>query len=195
MNLVDLGIGISGGALFSWLIARHFYKMAERDLRKESERSLKKLQWENTEAYFEAMLANGDWEDRHIDGIKQWVCKNDNNLSIEECDDSESFFEPWANKYPDQRAFKNTVKLKRSGQTIKELFFIDMDAHRITVPLPRVISPSGGLTGNASPIYYWDRSSVEYKVGMIIGDYYIYDGIEDVARFCGVDIVSGHERT
>ena len=58
------------------------------------------------------MLANGVWESRHIDGIEQWVCRNDNNLSIVECDDSEPFVEPWANKYPDQRAFKSTVKLK-----------------------------------------------------------------------------------
>jgi hypothetical protein len=195
MNLVDLAVGILGGAFFSWLISRHFHKKAERDLRDENERFVRKLKWENTEDYFQAMLSNGAWEDRHINGIKQWVCKNDNNLSIEECDDSEPFVEPWTNRFADQRAFKSTVKLKRGSQVFKELIFVDMDSHRVTVPLPRVLVPGGGAPGSSSPMYYWDRSSIEFKVGKIIGDYYIHDGIEDIARICGVDILSGHERT
>lgn len=184
-----------GGALISWLIARHFYKRAETDLKASNDRFVKNLKWENTEEYFKSMLSSGDWELRGIGGNRSWVCRQDSNLIIEEDDETEKFDEDWTKPFPDPQAFKFTVRLKRNGSVFKEMIFISVDGHRITVPLPRVIATSGQPITNPIPIYFWDKNTIDYKVGQIIGAYYIYENLQGVAKHCGVEIVNGQLRT
>lgn len=184
-----------GGALISWLIARHFYKRAEADLKESNGQFIKKLKWENTEEYFESMLSSGDWDDRYIGDNKTWVCKQDSNLIVERDDETEEFDEQWTKPFSHSQAFKFTVRLKRDGNVFEELIFISLDGHRITVPLPRVIATTGQPTTASTPIYYWDKNTIDYKVGQIIGSYYIHKNLQDVARLCGVEIVNGQSRT
>jgi len=43
----------------------------------------------------------------------------------------------------------------------------------------------------SSPEYFWERDSIEFKVGQIVGHYYIHKTIEGVGSLSGVSIVSG----
>lgn len=57
-----------------------------------------------------------------------------------------------------------------------------MDGGRIFVPLPEQ------ETENNKIKYYWKKHSLQFKVGRVIGHYYIYDSLEGVARQSKIEI-------
>jgi len=76
-----------------------------------------------------------------------------------------------------------TVDLKINDSTVRVLSFISLDGGRYLVPLPRKVMI------DRKPVYCWERNSLDFKVGKIIGRYYRYTSIEETARFLGVEIL------
>jgi hypothetical protein len=37
-------------------------------------------------------------------------------------------------------------------------------------------------------IYYWERNSLDFKIGKIIGNFYIHNNIEGVAKIVKIEI-------
>lgn len=49
----------------------------------------------------------------------------------------EEFEEPWANRFPNPRAFRVFFQLWYRNSMVREYFFVDVDGHRALLPLPR----------------------------------------------------------
>jgi len=58
-----------------------------------------------------------------------------------------------------------------------------MDGSRIFVPLPRKT-----VDDNDKAKYYWEKSSLNFKVGRIIGEYYIYNSLKGIAQHSKIEI-------
>ncbi len=77
-----------------------------------------------------------------------------------------------------------TVQLKIGGAVVTELMFVALDGARIIVPVPERIFVEEELH------YFWNPKSLSFRVGQIIGSYYIYEDTGGVANRCGVEIVN-----
>lgn len=194
MDVPSLILGAVLGGIGSWLVARHFYRLSSEDSSKQSALAARNEAWQKTLGYFESMLIKGTWEKDEIDHQSVWICQEDTALRIESGDEFEDFIEPWTQNYPDKKSKRNSVYLKRNGQTLKELYFIHLDGFRITVPMPKVILHKGATQATPSQIFCWEKDSIDFKVGKVIGEYYIYEKIEEISRISGVDIVDGQLR-
>jgi len=136
----------------------------------------------NIEA-FEKLIENSSWRKELINHKTVYICDKNNTFQIEIGDYGGEWQEKWAKVYPDANASEYSVYLKISNTTIKEFTFISCDGGRIFVPLPELQS-EGGQTA-----YIWRRDSLPYKVCQIVGDYYIHETIEGVARMSKISII------
>ena len=111
-------------------------------------------------------------------------------FQIKKWDDSSDFTETRTQVYPDSDgSHKYTVELLSNGIITKTLTWISCDWGRIHVPLPKqeIIEKSEKF-GDIEIKYYWDSSSIEFKIGKIIGEFYAYKNIEWVARASNIEI-------
>lgn len=133
---------------------------------------------------FERFVENEEWKKEFIDNKEVWICQKDNTYQIEIGQEGRDFKEEWTQVYPDkQHTTLYPVYLKIGGVQIKQISFIFLDGGRIFVPLPKII------TENDSRFFIWNRESLEYKIGKIIGYYYIYDSLEGVAKMSKIKII------
>ncbi len=132
---------------------------------------------------FEALIENDEWRKEIIDHKEIWICERDNTYQIEQGEANREFKEEWTKVYPNQNSYLYPVYLKISGVQIKELSFIFLDGGRIFVPLPQVESENGQRR------FIWRRESLVFKVGRIIGDFYIYDSLEGIAKMSSIKII------
>jgi len=173
------------GGLVGWLISSHYYHRSRLDADKSESKREAREKWSRSINYFEHKLTAAQWEKRYINCIVTWICLSDSSLKIVIPDSTSEFTEDWTERHPNPRGQRNEIQLRVNDSTIQELPFIHLDGGRILVPMPRQV-----FVGS-SPAYFWERDSVEFKVGKIIGHYYIHKTIEGVGNLSGVSIVSG----
>lgn len=181
MEIVSLIIGVAIG----WAISRYYYVRAKTDSDSAEATREEREAWRRSVSYFEHMLSAGRWGKRYIDNLVTWVCLTDTALKIVIPDSTEDFSEVWTERHPNPRGRRTDVQLRVNDSTISELPFVHVDGGRILVPMPRQV-----FVGSI-PAYFWECDSIEFKVGTIIGRYYIYKTIEGVATRSDISIVRG----
>lgn len=176
--------GVVLGALSSWFIAHRYYIKASADQRTELTRLEAALRPQHTLEDFERLLQSSTWEKTDIDYKEVWVCAADNTFQIVKGDQSREFNEQWTTVYPDRHSYAYPVYLRIGGSTVKELTFISMDGGRIFVPMAEVRPVE-----ETSVEHFWRGESLAVKVCRVIGDYYIYEDLEGVARKSNVALL------
>lgn len=142
---------------------------------------------------FERFLTHSNWTDEHIKHTLVWICSEDAIFQIEKGDETEDFTEEWTRKFPDVHGSRRySVYLKIAGNIIKELTFISVDGGRYFVPMPKIRTIGKEIIGTDSQKveFYWETTSLEYKVGQIIGRFYgaMADNLEEFAQHTGIMI-------
>jgi hypothetical protein len=66
---------------------------------------------------------------------------------------------------------------------IKELHFISVDGGRIFVPMPEMRVVDGKRE------FLWRTSSIEFRVGKVVGSYYRYEDLYGIAKRSKIEIV------
>ncbi|MBE3064164.1 MAG: hypothetical protein IMZ69_04010, partial [Spirochaetes bacterium] len=165
-------------------ITYRYYKKAAAEQKEQLERLQSNLRPRNTLADFEHLLESSRWTKTLIDRRTIWVCDDDNTFQVEEGQQTREFRERWTTVYPDPNSSASPVYLRIGPVVVKELTFISMDGHRIFVPMPE-LRP----LGDEEVEYFWNRNSLDVKVCRIIGQYYIYENLDGVARRSRVAIV------
>jgi len=132
---------------------------------------------------FEKRVEESSWSKEFIENKEVWICDDDNAFQIEVDDKSEEFTGEWTKVFPDSNGSgKHKVFLSINGTRIKSHIFVWADGGRILVPLPRIESKDDEIT------YYWERNSLDFKIGKIIGNFYIHKNMEDVAKMAKIEI-------
>lgn len=132
---------------------------------------------------FERYLEEYRWNKEFIEQKEVWICEYDNLYQIEIGERNDNFTEAWTKVYPaSNESWQKPVYLKIGGNHIKQLLFVAMDGGRIFVPLPEINSNNDQIS------YYWERNSLEFKVGRIVGEYYIYNSLEGIAERSKIEI-------
>jgi type II secretory pathway pseudopilin PulG len=188
MEWIQLIIGIAIGAIASWLISYIYYRKSSQEAEKTANdlkdtiATLKReLNERNTIHKFENLIEESNWSCSTINGIETWVCDDDQTFQIQLGEPSHGFSESWTKMYPDPLSSEYPVILMIGGSKIKVLTFVSIDGGRIFIPRPD-IQPDGE--------FFWDKNKLEFKVCSIIGNYYIYNNIEGVAKRSNVKVVS-----
>ena len=129
-------------------------------------------------------LLRHSWVREMIGNREVWISEVDNLFQIEVGDRAGAFSEEWTRCFPDaDGSSAYSVLLKVQGVEIKELAFISCDGGRIFVP-----RPAATPVGNQQLSFSYERGSLEYKVGQIVGQFYIYNTLEGVARAAGITV-------
>lgn len=133
---------------------------------------------------FEELIESQEWKKEIINHKEIWLCELDNTYQIEIGERERDFTEKWTQVYPakdDSNLY--SVYLKINGVIIKQLPFIACDGGRIFVPMPE-----HKYSKDKKESFHWYRKSLEYKIGVIIGEFYIYKSIEGIAETSGIII-------
>ena len=173
------------GAFIGFLVSRYYYRRSIDDINKFNLQKEQKEKWQKTPLYFEHMITAGEWQEKFIDDNVTWICSTDISLKIVIPEATDEFIEPWTQLHPDKVGRRKQIKLKINESTILELTFISVDGGRILVPMPRRVVKDNTQT------FFWEKDSIEFKVGIIIGYYYIHNDIEGVASMSDISIISG----
>ena len=132
---------------------------------------------------FKRLVEKSKWRKENIDHKEIWICEDDESFQIFIGDNYQEFSESWTQVYPNQfGSGRYSVYLNIGGNTIKETSFISCDGGRIFVPMPQTEMKGHQAT------FFWNKNSLEYKIGLIIGQYYIYNSIEGIAKKSNVEI-------
>lgn len=146
--------------------------------------SFRKIFGKRNLAVFERLLEIPKWKKVSFGPNEKWIFNEDNSFTIEKSDESDSFKEPWTDHFPDPNASKSEVYLKIGGELVhKSILFISVDGCRYFVPCPK------RDTAYDKTYYYWDKSSLEYKVFNVIGDIKygnFYKSLEEFGNRCNV---------
>lgn len=138
------------------------------------------------------ILSKKKWDKRLIDDFPIYYYSKNNNYRIEQAQDTNktwSATENWMKVFPDKSIFEYKVYLKYGETKIKELLFVSCDGARYFIPLPeRKVIQSDEKSFKSE--FYWVKDSIEYHVGEIIGTFYRFNNLEQVADFCKVKIVN-----
>lgn len=180
-----IGGTVLGGAI-GWYTAQYFYARSTTELKRGFQNQLRQLEKHDTLSHFEDLVANGTWHSERINNQTAWICDQKASFKIVEGDEFEPFTEEWTTKYPDQNTAKQMIDLRINDSTVKSLTFVNLDGGRYLVPLTKML-----IGPDKKPVYFWDKDSIEFKVGRIIGTYYRFENIEEVARDLKIEIVSG----
>src|SRR3990170_371905 len=138
--------------------------------------SHKKEEEEKNLKNFEKFIETEEWQKEFINNKEIWICQKDNTYQIEHGENDREFKEDWTIGYPDKSSYCSSVYLKIGGVRIKELSFVSLDGGRIFVPVPEIAQE------NDRRIYLWNKNSLEYKIGKVIGTFYIYESLEGIGR-------------
>lgn len=184
MDIASTIVGALLGGAVSWFITDSYHKRASREQRRQIDKLSAELKRTNTIEYFSHLLTCDVWEKEWIDNEENWIARQNNTFRITKGQNYEDFDEPWSRGHPDRDTSKLSVYLSINGVRVKELIFVTIDGGRILVPLPERMLVDG------SPVFFWRPNDLSFKVGKIIGSYYIYKDIEGVAKRCRVEVVN-----
>lgn len=182
MEIGSLIVGAILGAIPSWFISKAFAEKSNKELETKLRNQTAKIESATTFNNFERMLRTSKWRKEHVGHEEVWICENNNTFQIHMSDDNREFNETWTSVFPDQNTTMFHVNLTIGGTIVKSLPFISADGGRYTLPLPEL-----AVTDNV-PSFYWSPNSVEVKVAEIIGNFYRYSSIEEVARFTKIEL-------
>lgn len=133
--------------------------------------------------HFLYKINNSKWRKESFDHHETWICEDNNLYQIKRGDREGEFTEKWTQVYPAKfGSGLYHVALEIKGIKIKEVSFVYMDDGRIEVPLTQQ-DFSKDVT-----VYYWIRDSLEFSLGKLIGDFYIYKNMDGVAKRSGIEI-------
>ena len=144
-------------------------------------------------ATWKSLLQIGQWSERELSGRHGnktvWTSDEDQRYQIENTYEVESknFSEPCIKGFPDPHRSSSWVELKVSGATIEQVLFVSLDGGRYFVPMPeqRVTeNEDGSIERN----FFYDRSSLRYQLGNVIGRFYIKDSLVQFAIWKGIEI-------
>jgi hypothetical protein len=183
-SLITFVAGAAIGGLLSWLITHAYYKRASRDQAAAFDQLSRKLSPKNTLTDFGKMLEESTWAYEAIDDSEVWIAELDNTFQIARGERTRDFRERWTDVHPDRNSAAYPVYLKINNNIIRELAFISVDGGRIFVPMPQ-----SRPTSEDEVEYFWNMHSLEVKVCMVIGSYYIYNDIRGVAKRSHIALV------
>jgi hypothetical protein len=183
MEITLFVAGLILGGLTSWIISYRYYQKSTRDLRSELDNLSRKLRPKTTLQDFEQLLESSAWGVESVDGREVWISEIDNTFQIVQGERGDEFTEEWTARHPDPHSWSYPIYLKINGIVIKELRFISVDGGRIFVPMPEVRAVDGKRN------FFWRTSSIEFKVGRVVGSYYRYDDLYGVAKRSKIEIV------
>ncbi len=129
---------------------------------------------------FRKYIETSEWSQEWIDHREIWICQEDNSFQIHESDYHREFSEEWTKRFPDRNAAQHEIILVVNGSRIKSYYFISADGGRIFVPMPKSEVTDHTLS------YYWNKDSMEYKIGRIVGKFDGYQSYEQLGNFVGV---------
>lgn len=135
-------------------------------------------------------LKNWKRKKEHIYDKEVRICENNPSFQIKKWDDYWDFTETRTQVYPDSNwSGKYTVEIINNWVIIKTLFRVYCDWGRISVPLPKqdIIQKSEKFD-DIEVKYYWEKDSLEFQVGSIIGEFYIYKNLEWIAKRSKIEI-------
>lgn len=142
--------------------------------------------------YFEKFneLSVHSWKKEIIEDSTVWFSCRDGSYSIEirhSADEiiNPNFNESWTNFFANPHASIRKVWLRVNGVKIKQLTFVYCDGARILMPLPKKRIKHGEI------VYILDKRTLDYKLGKIIGDFYIYESLDKLAEKLQLRIVPG----
>lgn len=182
MEIESLIIGAILGAIPSWFISKSFADKSSKELETKFNNQASKIESATTFNSFERMLRTSMWRKEYIGHDEVWICENNNTFQIHMSDDNREFKENWTTVFSDQNTTMFHVNLTIGGTIVKSLPFISADGGRYTLPLPEL------AVINNVPSFYWAPNSVEVKVAEIIGNFYRYNSIKEVAAFTKIDL-------
>jgi hypothetical protein len=147
----------------------------------------------HSEKFSKFLSSKENWEKRMIDSWPVFFYRQDNNYKIEQSKEVNKTWnatESWMENFPDPHITEYKVYLKYGETKIEEILFVSCDGGRYFIPLPnkRVEMDINGKQMKKID-YYWVKNSIEYQVGIIIGDYYRKDNLQEVARDCGIKVL------
>ncbi len=180
--MINLIIGTLFGGIISWVITHYYHKKAFKEQSQQINKLTEELNKYNL-THFEKLLLNSKWNKEIIGNKEIWVSEKDNTFQIHIGESTGSFSENWTIEYPDPNAKKYPVYLKINNSIITEILFISIDGGRIFVPITE------RKMENSSIVEYWNVDSLRIKVCRIIGQYYIYNNIEGVAKTSKIELV------
>lgn len=142
---------------------------------------------------FSNFLKNPEqWEKRQINNSEIYFYKEDNNYRIEQAEEPTkdwSARESWMEVFPDQSITEYCVHLKYNESRIAEFTFLSCDGSRYFIPIPEKRCLKKGDSWKCLEWgYFWKRDSVEFNLGAIIGSFYHYSSLDEVADFCHITI-------
>lgn len=168
----------------------------EGNIKLEEQRAVKPKKQKSQLETFEDYIANKNWTEQEIDGDTIWICETDNLYQIQIRGDYDEFSEPWTQVYPDKNGSgKYSVDLVYAGTIIKRFTFIYCDGGRISVVMPELCIAPEHRVPNVDwddktdyREYFWEKSSLKYKLMQLIGSFYIYNTPEGVAKHSNIKI-------
>ncbi len=140
----------------------------------------------------EDFIVEQSWYEEYLDDNKVWICESDNLYQIHVRDDHEDFSETWTKVYPDKLGSgKYSVDLLYNGTVIKRFTFVYCDGGRISVVLPKIHVDKADLLkhdGVDRRVFYWEKDSLGFKLMKLVGNFYIYETPENVAKKSKIEI-------
>jgi hypothetical protein len=182
MDIGSIILGAIIGAIPSWYMSKYFASKSSNELTSKLRELTNKLNSSATLDNFEKMLHSSRWIKECINEDEVWICEDNRTFQICLGNDDRTFIEKWINKFPDKSAIMFHVHLQIQGVTIKSLPFISADGGRYVLPLPDLIVIED------EQHFCWSPADIGYKVSEIIGRFYRYATLQEVADFLKIEI-------
>lgn len=173
------------GAVPSYWMGQHFGKKSRDDLMRELRAQSAELGAKNSLTYFERLLRNENWTREYIREEEIWVCTKDVTYQIVRGEREREFHEEWTKRFPNQHTSFFHIHLRIGNAIVKSLPFVSADEGRYTLPLPDLIADE-----NNKVTYFWDPDTLGYLVAEVIGNFYRYKSLKEVASITRVVIHS-----
>lgn len=144
---------------------------------------------------FENYIENKSrWSQVIDNGIETWIYEDDvlYHILVDphfDPDRQQSFDEDWVNRFPAamlgyDKPKSYPVVLKIAGVVVKQFYFVSLDSARYFVPMPEI-----EFKDEDERSFYWEKSSLIYKVAKIISKFYpMYPTFESFAERADIEI-------
>ena len=127
---------------------------------------------------FIALTQKNEWKCVSDDGMEEFLYLRDPSLRIkhfsgEEGTQNDDFKEPWANKFPDPRAYGLYFDLYHNGERLKRIILVAVDGCRAYLPCPRpgtitvsnLCAKIASLVNHNTQLYdnYFQRAGLQHE--------------------------------
>lgn len=184
---MNIFIGWVLGIISSWFISSIFANRSSSEIDNKLEKQTSKLSSGTNFVSFERMIRTSRWNCEEIDHDEVWVCESNNLFQFKRSGDRRDFREKWTSVFPDQNGSMFHINLMINGTVVRSLPFVSGDGGRYTLPLPDV-----ALIDNEQ-VFTWYLDEIDVLIAEIIGNYYHYGSIEQVANFTKVELLKGRK--